>query len=119
MNGRALLLAALGLLIFPVLSRAQERGQVGLTMGFPTSAGFIWHATDGIAVRPEITFLQITSKAELTPPSESTETTQRSVGVGASVLWYVGSFDDVRTYVSPRIVYNRATSRDSRRTAND
>src|SRR3972149_2170786 len=93
MNIRALLLAALCLMVFPPVSRAQERGQVGLTMGFPTSAGLIWHATDRIAVRPEITFSQVTSKAELTPPNVSTVSTNRSLGVGASLLWYFGSSD--------------------------
>jgi hypothetical protein len=110
MNTRALLLAILCLASFPAIARAQERGQVGVTMGFPTAAGLIWHATDRIAIRPEITFSQVTSKAELTLPNASSESTDRSLGLGASLLWYVGSADgNVRPYVSPRIIYSRLT----------
>ena len=120
MKIRPLLPAALCLMVFPAMSHAQEGGQVGLTMGFPTGAGVIWHATGRIAVRPEITFSQVTSRAELTLPNASTETSNRALGVGASLLWYFGSSDgNVRPYLSPRIVYNRSTSDDSRSSPDD
>ena len=116
MNARALLLSVLSALcvvLFPASSVAQERGQVGLTMGFPTAAGMIWHPTDRFAVRPEITFSQTTSKAELTLPNVSTENTGRALGVGASLLWYFGSSEgNVRPYLSPRVVYSRLTTDD-------
>lgn len=113
MNARALLLTVLCLAMFPAMSRGQERGQVGVTMGYPTAAGMIWHATDRIAVRPEITFTQTTSKAELSAPNASSESTGRALGVGASLLWYVGSSEgNVRPYLSPRIIYNRLTEDD-------
>ena len=32
---------------------AQEKGNVGITMGFPASVGLLWHATEKIAVRPD------------------------------------------------------------------
>lgn len=113
MNARALLLTVLCFTLFPAISRAQERGQVGVTMGYPTAAGLIWHATDRIAVRPEITFTQTTSKAELTLPNASSESTGRALGVGASLLWYVGSSEgNVRPYLSPRVLYTRLTDDD-------
>ncbi|HEX6324576.1 MAG TPA: outer membrane beta-barrel protein [Vicinamibacterales bacterium] len=111
---RALLLAVLCVMVLPATSRAQERGQVGLTMGFPTAAGFIWHATGRLAVRPEITFAQATSKADASLPNASVETSSRSLAYGASLLWYFGASDNVRPYVSPRVVYSRLTTEDSR-----
>lgn len=116
MKARALLLfvpSVLCLTLFPAASFAQERGQVGLTMGYPAAAGMIWHPTDRVAIRPEITFTQTTSKAELTLPNVSTENTGRALGVGASLLWYFGSSEgNVRPYLSPRIVYSRLTTDD-------
>lgn len=115
MHVRALLLAVLYLTVLPATSRAQERGQVGLTMGVPAAAGVIWHATDRIAVRPEITFAQVTSKADVSLPNTSTETSSRQLSYGASLLWYFGSSEgNVRPYVSPRIAYSRITTEDSR-----
>ena len=39
----------------------QEKGQVGLTVGYPASVGVVWHAVDRVAVRPEFTFTQISA----------------------------------------------------------
>lgn len=111
---RALLLAAVCVLLLPATSRAQERGQIGLTMGVPAAASVIWHVTDRIAVRPEITFAQVTSKADVSLPNASTETRSRQLSYGASLLWYFGASDNVRPYVSPRIAYSRITTEDSR-----
>lgn len=113
MKTRALLLTILCLALFPAISRAQERGQVGLTMGYPTAAGLIWHPTDRIALRPEITFTQSTSRAEASLPNASSEQTVRLLGIGGSLLWYFGSAEgNVRPYVSPRFIYNRSTTDD-------
>ena len=35
---------------------AQDAGQVGVLLGFPSAVGVIWHVTDNIAVRPEVSF---------------------------------------------------------------
>ena len=35
-------------------ANAQDNPRVGLTMGYPTSIGVLWHVTDRIAIRPEI-----------------------------------------------------------------
>ena len=113
MKLRALLLLVAGVMLLPASARAQERGQVGVTMGYPAAAGLIWHPTSRIAVRPEITFSQTTSKAELTLPNVSSESTGRAFGAGASLLWYFGSSEgNVRPYLSPRVVYTRLTTDD-------
>lgn len=97
----------------PVVCHAQERGQVGITMGYPAAAGFVWHITDRIAVRPDITFTQTTSKVDASLPNVSTSRTTRALGIGGSLLWYFGAADaNVRPYVSPRVAYTRLSSDD-------
>jgi hypothetical protein len=97
--------AALLLVVVPGrLAEAQEKGQVGLTMGYPASVGVVWHLTDAIAVRPELTFAT-TSDGFTTNQSSST-----SVGTGVSGLFYLGRWESVRAYVSPRYIYQRSTS---------
>jgi hypothetical protein len=94
----------LGLLLCAcATANAQEAGQVGITMGYPGSIGFIWHVSDGVAVRPEIAFSTASSNNEF-----SADTT--TVSVGASGLFYVAKWDHVRAYVSPRLSYGRTTS---------
>ena len=80
---------------------AQETGQVGLTMAFPAAVGVIWHATDGLAIRPDFTFSQ--------SGSNSFTTSSTSVGVGVSALFYVRKWDNLRAYLSPRFGYQRSS----------
>src|SRR5437870_2920123 len=60
----------------------QERGQVGLTMGYPGSIGIIWHISDAVAVRPELsvsrTSVETTSVTTLTTFPGSVTTTSQS-----------------------------------------
>lgn len=100
---------------------AQDRGQVGITMGYPASIGIIWHMTDGVALRPELSFARSSSESTTTatlttfPPgtytttSQTTSNTSWQVAVGVSALFYVGKWDALRTYVSPRIAYSRTS----------
>jgi hypothetical protein len=85
-------------------AKAQEAGQVGITMGFPASVGVIFHATDKVAVRPEFTFTR--SSTDSGPIHASAW----SIGTGVSALFYLGSFDRVHPYVSPRFSYTRSSS---------
>jgi hypothetical protein len=95
------ILAMMVLLARP--SSAQETGRVGLTMAFPAAVGIIWHATDGLALRPDFTFSQSSSGgASLTASSAS-------VGLGVSALFYVRKWDNLRAYLSPRFGYQRSS----------
>jgi outer membrane protein with beta-barrel domain len=82
----------------------QEERKVGITMGFPASIGVIFHASDKVAVRPELSF-----SGNSTDGTSSTSTDGWSVGTGVSALFYVATHDRVRTYVSPRLTYSRIT----------
>ena len=36
---------------------AQGAGKTGVTMGYPASIGVIWHASDKVAIRPELSLI--------------------------------------------------------------
>src|SRR5438477_13164983 len=92
------------------VSRAQDAPKVGLTMGYPSSVGVLWRVADRVALRPEITLSRTTGEsmgsdlAGVAPLSTDEST---GVGAGISALFYVGRWDALRTYVSPRFAYSR------------
>ena len=99
------MITALFLMLFAAsFASAQEKGQVGLGMGYPGSVLLLWHVTDNIAVRPEIAFS--TSGTD----TGSVTGSGWSYGVGVSGLLYAGKWESLRTYVSPRFTYNRSSS---------
>jgi outer membrane protein W len=82
---------------------AQDTGKAGITMAFPASMGVIWHATDKVAVRPDFSFARNTNEGSIS-------TTTWTLGTGVSALFYMSTSDRVRTYVSPRYSYTRASA---------
>ena len=108
-------LLAAAMCLGPGAAGAQERGRVGIAMGYPSLVGVVWHVADRLAIRPEISIARTTGDSSVSlsfPGSElSSESTQ--VGVGMSALVFVGRWDALRTYVSPRFVYSRATTTSS------
>ena len=97
---------------------AQDRGRVGLVMGYPASVGIIWHATGGVAIRPEFTVgntsietstSSIPSSSGPFPTPSTTVTTKgdsRTLGVGISALFDLHRWDNLRAYFSPRFSYS-------------
>jgi hypothetical protein len=98
-----------GVLMVATVAGAQDR--VGVTMGYPASVGLLLRVTDGVAIRPEVSFGQSSGSSTDQAASlifgtqSSVDTT--SVSVGASALFYVGKWDSLRTYVAPRFQYSR------------
>ena len=97
---------------------AQDAGQIGITMGYPSAVGVIWHVTDNVAVRPEISFSTGSTESPaissgLSLPDVSVdlgETSSTTVTAGVSGLFYFGEWDKLRAYVSPRYTYTRLMS---------
>ena len=96
---------------------AQDAGQIGISIGYPAAIGIVWHVTDSVAVRPDISFS--TGSAESTAPrfdilgstvSAASSSDSTTVTVGVSGLLYLGKWDHLRTYVSPRFSYGRLSS---------
>src|SRR3989442_6914007 len=90
-------LGAVLLLCSGPAARAQEQGKVGITMGYPASIGILWHATEKVALRPE---LSITGSH-----SDSSDSDSVTVGTGLSALFYGAGGNNVRPYISPRFNY--------------
>ena len=83
---------------------AQDKGDTGLTMSVPTAIGVIWHASDRLAIRPDVSFGFSETDGEDGLPDLSS----RSVSFGVSALLYTHRWGQLRTYVSPRFTYSHA-----------
>jgi hypothetical protein len=92
---------------------AQDKGKIGITMGYPPSLGLLWHASDKVAIRPE--FSMSGSSSESSSSSFGLESDSWTFATGASALFYLHTYDHLRTYVGPRFIYShlRATSKSS------
>jgi hypothetical protein len=93
------------MMLVPAAARAQERGQFGAVLGYPTSIGFLWHVSDRIAVRPEINVANTSTEAEESFFGQTFSSDSWSVNGGASLLWYLQRADNVRTYFSPKVTF--------------
>jgi hypothetical protein len=110
---------------------AQEQGQIGVAMGYPTSVGVLWHVSDRVAIRPAISFSHGWSETtiesgdilrtvpspsfpgfvDVTPITRSTASSSTwTTGVDVSVLLYLGKWDNVRAYLAPGYGYRRSSS---------
>jgi hypothetical protein len=127
MRHKGLAVWFLGLpLLLAAPASAQERGQIGVSMGYPASVGVVWRVADRFAVRPEISLVQgssaTTSTTTLTISSPfgsqtQTQTTQTqittdstTVGAGVSGLFYLWKRDALSAFVSPRYAYTRGSN---------
>jgi len=81
---------------------AQDKGKTGITMGYPTSVGFVMHVNERVAIRPELNFSTGTTETEGLFASTSDGFT---IAVGFSALIYIGEGDKLRPYVSPSYTF--------------
>lgn len=97
---------------------AQEAGDVGITMGYPVAVGVVWHITDAIAIRPDVSMTWTSSESVNTsgpplpglPPVTSTSTVDAwNTAVGVSALFYLQTIDRFRVYLVPRAAYLRSS----------
>jgi len=118
-----------------VSAAAQDKGQVGLVVGYPATVGVSWQISDRIAVRGEGSFSWSSSKTE--EPSDNSSSTSTftyadgttsvvtlggsSIGVtqeshsvtgtvGVSVLVTLTRTDELRTYIAPRVAWAMSRS---------
>lgn len=117
----AFVAAGAAMLLTCAPAAAQDRGQVGIAMGYPSIVGVIWHATDRMAIQPKISFShnsgELTVESDLTingvvvsTSSVTTSSDGWSVAPGVSVLFYVGKWDNVSAYIAPGYTYARGSS---------
>jgi hypothetical protein len=98
---RSLLLAVAVVLLSSPPSRAQEVGQIGVTLAYPAAIGVIWHAMDQLAIRPDFSF---------SDSSSDTLGSATTLNFGVSGLWYFQRWDNLRAYISPRFGYERIST---------
>ena len=102
------MLVLIALLSMRAAALAQDKGDAGLTMGYPGAIGVIYHVTDRFAIRPEITFAISNGKSE--SPVSTTEGDTATIGVGVSGIFYLKHADKLRTYICPRYAYTHSDS---------
>ena len=66
---------------------AQEKGQTGLTMGYPATIGLIWHIGDSAALRPEFSFSRTANEASSSTVPSVGSSTGTGEGVALSGLF--------------------------------
>ena len=103
-------LIGVGIMLGSLTAGAQERGQFGLVMGYPTAVGVAWHATDRVAIKAEATFSVTSSELDSGPFLPERDLTSSAFGIGIAGLFYAGRADNVSLYFSPRFGYGKATS---------
>jgi hypothetical protein len=86
-------------------SEAQDAGRVGITFQVPAALGFIWHATDEIALRPEFNISSNTGT--FSSSAGETRTKNLTWELALSAPFYLSNRENVRTYVSPRFGFTR------------
>jgi hypothetical protein len=92
--------------VLPSAASAQDAPKAGLAITSSSSVGILWHASERVALRPEIGYTQ----ARVTNSELDAESNQRVVAPGFSLLFYSGPRDDLRFYWSPRYVYSRTSN---------
>jgi hypothetical protein len=112
---RGLALATMMAVVMAAPAAAQDAGSVGLTMGYPAAVGVVWHVSERIALRPDVTLSTSTTESTSTidsifvPQVSTTTSTSWSTAVGLSALLYLNSTDQLRFYVAPRAAYLRTS----------
>ena len=88
-------------------ANAQDTRQVGVAMGYPSSIGLIWRASDTVALRPEFSFSG-GSTGSSSPGGYSSDTT--AWGLGVSALFYARKWDKASAYLTPRFSYSHTST---------
>ena len=85
-------------------------------MGYPPAVGLMWHVTDLVALRPEISFTASAIDPTSIPVLGSSTSSSSTLGVGVSALLYFWKWDALRAYVAPRFTYSRLDGSSERTT---
>jgi hypothetical protein len=88
-------------------AHAQDAPRLGISMGYPAAIGVHLRVSEGLTIRPEISFTG-TSVDQAT-----IETSSWNLGVNVSALFTVHGDDRLRTYVAPRLEYARVSTNTS------
>ena len=131
---RVAVVASFVIASFASVASAQDKGRVGLVVGYPATVGVLWQLSDRLGIRGEGSFSWSSTKTEEAPDSSSSSTftytdgstsvvfgTGSSIGVtqeshsvsgsvGISALITLTKADDFRTYIAPRVAWAMSRS---------
>jgi hypothetical protein len=110
---RVVLLSCVLVVVSAAPALAQGDRTVGLVMGIPVQVGLLWHATDRVALRPDVSFSWSSSDLGASSVGDieySSSTSASNLSLGLTLLYYLGDDDGVRTYVAPRYRVRRAST---------
>jgi hypothetical protein len=130
---RIALIASFFIAAFVSVASGQDRGQVGLVVGYPATVGVLWQVSDRLGIRGEASFTWSSSSIDepATPASSSTFTTPDGVtvtigggsgigvhqethgvsgSIGVSALVTLTKADQLRTYIAPRLAWAMSRS---------
>jgi hypothetical protein len=105
MNRQVLVTSAIALLCAATTSFAQDRRRTGLVVTTGAAVGLILPVSERVAIRPDISFSRSRVESER---SSSSEVETSSVSLAASLLFTTHRWDNLSTYVSPRLSYTRS-----------
>jgi hypothetical protein len=111
MNRTFAVITCATLLLAGTAAHAQDKPRRATTLGYPAAIGFIWRATDRVAIRPEIAATHSSTESTTSGITVSTtKSTSASWTVGISGLFFFSEREHVGLYFSPRWTYGRLTS---------
>ena len=114
MQLRVIVLGAVLMMCCSATAGAQDTRRVGVTMGYPASVGLLWHISDRVALRPEISFTWTSLESAPNTGFElfetGTESDSQQSTIGVSALFYLARWESLRAYVTPRIAYTRSSA---------
>jgi hypothetical protein len=85
-------------------AHAQEKGQVGVVMGYP-AVGIVWTLEDDFAIRTSVDFDFVSDTTDTNTINYDTSTS--SLGIDIAVLFYDKRVDSLTMYISPSVGYRR------------
>lgn len=108
--------------LIPHAAAAQPTRSAGVVLGYPAAVGVLWHVSDRLAIRPDVTLNRSETKTTLTSSTlglgatglstitTETTTTQTdwTTATGLSALVTMADLDDLRLYLVPRVAYVRS-----------
>ena len=103
--------SVISLLGFASSAAAQSDPKVGVAMGYPSVVQVIWHATDRVAFRPELSFARTANSTTDDDFEFESESSSVAVGPGISALFYLTRWDNVRSYLAARYAYSHLSSK--------
>jgi hypothetical protein len=105
---RILGLCLVALVAAPAMAAAQDTKKVGMTIAYPASVGLLWHASEKIAIRPDFSFSGSSSDTDAAGFSLGSDGWNTNVGISA--LFYLRTYDRLRTYIAPRFSYGHSSA---------